>query len=153
MIDFKNVKITDEITVVEKINYRYDGTKYFKDISQGYIVDPNNKQMLKSALFWAESYIRKTNKEDGSFIYDEKGSYVTEKTEGIIHRYTNGTFKLEILDAAGESSQGGKLSFWNCLITTPDNKVFKVVINATLLLEVIRERILLKKVNVRKIFG
>lgn len=59
MIDFKNVKITDEIIVVEKINYRYDGTKYFKDISQGYIVDPNNKQMLKVLYFGPKVILEK----------------------------------------------------------------------------------------------
>lgn len=136
MVDFKNVKITDEIIIVEK-TYSYNGG--VEAIKGGYVVDPTNKQMLETALSWAKSWVRKINKEDGSFIYDERGNYVTEMVEGKVHRYKNGTFKLEILDAAGESSQGGKLSFWNCLITAPDKKVFKVGINAALLLEVIRE--------------
>ena len=42
------------------------------------------------------------------------------------YKYKNGTFTLKVTNAAGHSSQGGKLSFWNCQIRTEDGKEFLI---------------------------
>ena len=48
----------------------------------------------------------------------------------------NEGFTLELLDSADGSSQGGKLSFWNCKISK-DGKEFIIGINADYLLEIL----------------
>lgn len=53
------------------------------------------------------------------------------------YKYKNGTFTLRITNAAGHSSQGGKLSFWNCQIRTEDEKEFLIGIASDCLAELI----------------
>lgn len=53
------------------------------------------------------------------------------------YTYKNGTFTLRVTDAAGGSSQGGKLSFWNCQIRTEDDKEFLIGISSDCLAELI----------------
>ena len=53
------------------------------------------------------------------------------------YKYKNGTFTLRITNAAGHSSQGGKLSFWNCQIRTEDGKEFLIGIASDCLAELI----------------
>ena len=51
--------------------------------------------------------------------------------------YINDGFRLRILSAAGNSSQSGKLSFWTCEVTAPDNRTFNVGVNSELMCELI----------------
>jgi hypothetical protein len=98
---------------------------------QGYIVDPSNKKMKESALRWAETCAAK---------HDENGKFLGyDKTPGSEFLYDNDGFILKLKDSAGGSSQGGKLSFWNCWVTAPDGKRFMVGIGADLLLELLTQ--------------
>lgn len=53
------------------------------------------------------------------------------------YKYKNGTFTLRVTNAAGRSSQGGKLSFWDCQIRTEDEKEFLIGIASDCLAELI----------------
>ena len=139
MLDYKNVKIADEVIIVEKQeNYRcwcYSwsherGEKIRGEYyHQGYVVDAGNKKMLETALSWADT--RAYN--------EEKDEWEDTYLPGIEHRYKNGQFEITLCDSADGSSQGGKLAFWNCIITCPDGKEFLVGINADILLELLLE--------------
>lgn len=101
----------------------YQGIKIYKRLiivknkkGQGYIVEEGNKGSLETAERWASW-----------------GEYA-----GASFTYDNGNFDFELLDAAGGSNQGGKLSFWNCKITAPDNEEFIVGINSEILLELLK---------------
>lgn len=141
---YKGIKIEDEIIIVER--------KFNNNESQGYIVSINNKNQLDSALHWAEHY---------DWVYDETGErvidhysyggkectsdtpgawpvYKQEKIFGVVHTYKNGQFKFSLLNSACSSSQGGKLSFWNCLITAPDNKEYIIGINSECLIQLLK---------------
>ena len=80
---------------------------------QGYVVPEGND--LDAARYWAESKDWKPKE----------------------YKYKNGTFTLRITNAAGGSSQGGKLSFWNCQIRTEDEKEFLIGISSDCLAELI----------------
>lgn len=97
---------------------------------QGYIVDPSNKKMLENARGWGRRI------EYGEYV-EGKGypNQVVHEPEEYI--FDNNGFTLELVDSAKGSSQGGKLSFWNCNITI-DGKTFLVGIAADLLLDVLK---------------
>lgn len=107
---YKGIKIPEEIIIVEKYN------------KQGYVVLPGGN--LDSALSWAKHTEDKW--------VDGKWTIVAEHT-GVVHTYKNGGFNISLYDSANGSSQGGKLSFWNCTIHAPDGKDFIIGINSDLL--------------------
>ena len=117
------------IVAKEKTRYCWDTGKQEFEGYQGYIVDPSNKSMLKSARNWGT-----INK----WVDNDAGDreYISIKPEEF--EYENKGFKLALYKAAGGSTQGGKLSFWNCLITAPDGKKFIVGIAADLLLDMLK---------------
>ena len=80
---------------------------------QGYVVPEGSS--LDNARTWAESKDWKPKE----------------------YKYKNGTFTLRATNAAGYSSQGGKLSFWNCQIRTEDEKEFLIGIASDCLAELI----------------
>lgn len=98
---------------------------------QAYVVDPSNKSMLQSARRWAK--------------WTEHGPYdvQTRQYEYVIQHeaeettFDNEGFQLELFEAAQKSSQGGKLSFWNCRITK-DGQSWIIGIAANLLLDVLK---------------
>lgn len=90
-------------------------------LQQGYIVDPKNKKQLENAQRWAETW-----------RYDGDGKAI-EEIPGTVDTFDNDGFEIELMDSAEGSSQGGKLSFWNCKITK-DGRTWVVGINADLLL-------------------
>lgn len=111
MTTLKSIFIPEEIIIVQNKS------------KQGYVVLPGKENMLESALRWAKEY-----------TYD----YSTEKKEatlheGNVHKYKNGQFKLKLCESAANSWNGGKLSFWNCIIVAPDNEEFLIGINQELL--------------------
>lgn len=143
MLDYQNVKIPEEIIIVEKpIQYSWYQSKA-NGMHQGYVVDANNKKMLETALNWAkgttydESLLEGKNWWECSEELKKAYRATAKEVEGIQHKYTNGNFKLRIIDSADNSSQGGKLSFWNCGITCPDGLELLVGINADILLELL----------------
>lgn len=80
---------------------------------QGYVVPEGSS--LDNARYWAEG----------------------KDWEPKEYKYKNGTFTLRVTNAAGYSSQGGKLSFWNCQIRTEDEKEFLIGIASDCLAELI----------------
>lgn len=124
-MDYKGYKLVDKIILVGK-ELRKD-----EEHMQAYLVDPSNKKQLESALHWAKwveygPYDRETRKYEWSIDHD-----------GTEFEFDNTGFSLELLDCAGGSSQGGKLSFWNCLVTKDDH-VFKIGINSDMLLDLLK---------------
>ena len=136
MTDYKGIKIPTDIILVERLNDK-------NEISQAYVVDKGNSKMLKNALNWASTSLRKKD-ENGEYIKipnecrPDYPDYDWYKVDGIQHEYKNGNFQIELLEAADGSSQGGKLSFWNCKLITPDNKEFSVGINSELLIDILK---------------
>jgi hypothetical protein len=135
-MDYQGWTLFDKVLIVAKKlgHWDYQEAKYVEDDDwQGYIVDPANKKMKENALRWAETCRTK---------YDENGNYCGyDRTPGEEFLYDNDGFRLELLETAGGSSQGGKLSFWNCWVTAPDGKRFKVGIAADLLLELLLQTV------------
>ena len=101
----ERLNIPDNIVIVLK-HGSYSNT----DIPQGFVVDPANSKQLETARDWGKGTVRQF--EFGQFETVEPKEIYT-KNEG---------FKLTFLDAAGVSSQGGKLAFWNCIIEKDDIK-------------------------------
>lgn len=83
---------------------------------QGYVVDPDNKKQLETAMRWAEKS--------------------SDKAPEVI-RTANKDFELSLYDCAGHSSCGGKLSFWNCKIEK-DGKSYIIGINTDSLLSLMK---------------
>ncbi len=80
---------------------------------QGYVVPEGSS--LDNARYWAKS----------------------SDWEPKEYKYKNGTFTLRVANAAGRSSQGGKLSFWDCQIRAEDEKEFLIGIASDGLAELI----------------
>lgn len=95
---------------------------------QGYVVPEGSS--LDNARYWAESSDWKPKE----------------------YKYKNGTFTLRVANAAGYSSQGGKLSFWNCQIRTEDEKEFLIGIASDCLAELIINNILINGKCQNKIY-
>ena len=123
-------QLFDKVIIVARGYNRWVNGKYINEGVQGYIVDPSNKKMLESARNWG----RWT--EYGEYV---QGEGYPNKVEHEPEEFTfdNNDFTLELVDCAENSSQGGKLSFWNCNITK-DGKTFLVGIAANLLLDVLK---------------
>ena len=133
-MEYQGWTLFDKVIIVAKnIVERYDWEgnmciPVFSNRWQGYIVDPANKNMLKSALTWG--------KQSRSIYKDGKFSH-SEVIEPKQFEFENKGWIMEILRVAENSSQGGKLSFWTCNVTKED-LTFEVGINADLLLDVIK---------------
>lgn len=126
--EYTGWKLFDNIIIVKSAHKSY---KY--GCQQGYIVEPGNKKQLESAKHWGGRSVYNTD-DEGNYIKDEAGNYVVTYEEAEVIETHNSGFKLTLLDCAGGSSQGGKLSFWNCLIEKDGDK-YVVGINSELLLE------------------
>lgn len=130
--NYNGWNLYDKVIIVEKVIFNYerqeDGSSKMVDSGrrQGYIVDPKNKKQLESALYWAQT---------GRYVYDaEKGySELVDKHDGVQYEFDNDGFEIELLNSAENSSQGGKLSFWNCNIMK-DGHTWEIGIAADLLL-------------------
>lgn len=145
-MDYKGIKIYNKIIIVEKTEV-IEGGYYWEDriVNQGYVVDPENKKMLDTALRWAKwtkydksilggkYYWHKEVTDDMRKAYDAS----EKKIDGVVHEYNNGSFTISLSESASGSSQGGKLSFWNCIITAPDGNSFLIGINSELLLHLL----------------
>lgn len=129
---YKGWCLFDKVVIVTRRQYKWDWEEHQRKEGelQGYIVDPSNKSMLESAIRWGTIRERTDEK-------DKYGSYIYKDIEPTKYEFVNDGFTLELLDAAEGSSQGGKLSFWNCIITKNDYR-FKVGISSTLLLELLK---------------
>ena len=114
---YTGIKIYKEVIIVAKNkNYSYyDSEKrsYVEtDYPQAYVVEKGNTKMLASAKDWAGSACKE-------------------------YEFKNGEFTFSLCDPAHGSSQGGKLSFWNCLITIDGNS-FLIGISSEILCELLK---------------
>ena len=142
MLDYQNVKIANEIIIVEKPEPYRSWVSWRKvkgqGLHQGYVVDANNKKSLENALKWAECREYDESLRPTKAPYNWDKYYASVKIiPGVEHRYQNGQFEITLCDSADNSSQSGKLSFWNCIIACSDGKEFLVGINADILLELL----------------
>lgn len=133
-------KLLDNIRLVcrDEDYYKNKST----DVLQAYLVDPSNKKQLESARNWA------TWTEYGPSVKTESGKWEREWTKEhkpLEYTFGNQHFNLELLDCAGGSSQGGKLSFWNCIVSK-NNQRFKIGINSDMLLELLKNATFVKGV-------
>ena len=129
-------KLFDKVTIVAKKMLAYDyktGETTDTGNVQGYLVDPTNKKQLEAARNWGTTYKSIYEEVDGKRQFVDK-----EIIEPDEYTYDNDGFTLELHNSAGGSSQGGKLSFWNCWITAPDGHRFLIGIAADLLLDVLK---------------
>lgn len=114
--------IPEKLIIVESvINTIYVNDE--QEINKAYIVFGDNTKSLENARMWA-------------------GKDAIEKT-------ISGTteFTFEILECAGRSSQGGKLSFWNCRIRNIDENIdVSVGINSEILCWLLQESTFVKGV-------
>lgn len=139
-MDYKGYKLLDKIMLVcreeathEDSNGANGGNSYY----QAYLVDPANAKQRESARHWAKWI------EYGPHYKNDKGEWTRdyEITHAPVEfEFENNGFTLELLDCAGGSSQGGKLSFWNCLVKK-DNKTFKIGINSDMLLDLLKNAV------------
>ena len=131
-------KLLDNIMLVCRDEDHHKST----DALQAYLVDPSNKKQLETARSWA------TWTEYGPSVKTESGKWEREwekHHEPLEYTFGNQHFKLELLDCAGGSSQGGKLSFWNCIVSKEDKR-FKIGINSDMLLELLKNATFVKGV-------
>ena len=129
-------KLFDKVTIVAKKMLAYDyktGETTDTGNVQGYLVDPTNKKQLEAARNWGTTYKSIYEEVDGKRQFVDK-----EIIEPDEYTYDNDGFTLELHNSAEGSSQGGRLSFWNCWITAPDGHRFLIGIAADLLLDVLK---------------
>ena len=132
--EYKGWKVPEKIIIVSKVHKIWDSSlgRYSTDESyQGYVVDPGNKSQLETALNWAEWSERYGEYNKETHRYENEIEHV-----GGIHEFVNEGFTLTLLESADGSSQGGKLSFWNCKISK-DGKDFIIGIASDYLLEIL----------------
>ena len=136
-MDYQGYKLLDKIMLVCRDKATYENSHGVNESScyQAYLVDPSNKKQLESARYWAKWT------EYGSYLKNEdtgKGEWEYEiRHEPVEFTFNNNGFGLELKDCAGGSSQGGKLSFWNCFVTKED-KTFMIGINSEMLLDLLK---------------
>jgi hypothetical protein len=115
------------IIVDEKCTFVISSYQTIDGISQAYLVATGDfSKSLETAKNWARK--REWNPE--TRIYTYLDTYEIYETD-------NKDFEISIYDSAGGSSQGGKLSFWNCLIRK-DGKEFLLGIQADSLCELLK---------------
>lgn len=129
-------KLFEKVAIISKDNKYVNPPKYiYRNVDkyghpQAYICDASDNKMMETGKRWAKW-------EEAVYGEDNRPKeYITH--EPVISIMDNSGFTLELLDSADGSSQGGKLSFWNCLITKDDNS-WVVGIHADYLLEIIKE--------------
>ena len=132
-MNYQGYKLIDKIILVCRDIAEHKENSARKEY-QAYLVDPSNKKQLESARSWA-----KWTEYDPSYK-DENGKWTRDyeiEHEPVEFEFDNNGFILELRDCAGGSSQGGKLSFWNCIVTKDDIS-FIIGINSDMLLELLK---------------
>lgn len=92
----------------------------------GYIVEHGDTKGLEGAKDWAR---------EREWDYEKKE--YTEVYEPKVYTFDNEGFSATILDSAGGSSQGGRLSFWRCEIEK-DGVKFTIGVNDAILADLIK---------------
>lgn len=97
-----------------------------KEQFDGYIFDPADEKSKEAAVEWARRYENRWDKDKETIVLEPK-----------VHEFDNKDFYVTILDSAGGSSQGGRLSFWKCKVEK-DGVEFIVGVNDSILADLIR---------------
>ena len=97
-----------------------------KEQFDGYLFEVGDKNGQERAEEWARRYDNKWDKDKETITY-----------EPGVHIFDNEAFTVTILDSAGGSSQGGRLSFWKCRVEK-DGVQFVVGVNDSILADLIR---------------
>lgn len=130
MNDYKGWTLFDKVELVLKKERTWkNGEMVYLPTTQAYIVDPSNKTMHENAMHWGTYTVGGV---------DNDGKPTTTKVKPDVIVLDNDGFTLELLESANPSSQGGKLSFWNCNISK-DGKSWKVGIGSDLLCELLKQ--------------
>lgn len=138
-MEYEGWKKLDKVSIIYSTDSTVEikGKKYPK----AYIAETKNKKTIESGIKWAESY-------EWSKDYKTK----THREPAIVET-DNKDFSFQIISAAGNSwSQGGKLSFWMCLMEKDGVEPFAVGINADLLCDLILETTMYNGVTKEKVF-
>lgn len=122
MSSYKNWVLMDKVTVAVRQRDIRDSKYDFT----GFIVPANDEKALKTAKDWAT--IRE---------WDNENKNYKEAIEPGVYTFDNKGFKATILDSAGDSSQGGRLSFWRCLVEK-DGIKFTMGVNDAILADLIK---------------
>lgn len=125
-MSYNGWNILDKVILVRKRN------------KQAYVVDPSNKKQLESAKKWGNETEVLRDKNNNAIYDSEKHEYKVVEYPAEVITLENSGFTVELLEAANCSSQGGKLSFWNCLLSK-DNEEYIVGINSELLLDLLKQ--------------
>lgn len=97
-----------------------------KESFDGYIFEPSEKASREKAEEWARRYENRWDKDKETIVIDPN-----------VYEFDNEGFTVTILDSAGGSSQGGRLSFWKCRVEK-DGVSFIVGVNDAILADLIR---------------
>lgn len=119
MADYHYWKKVDQVGLVIS-NNNWNGSFVGPDgqtYPKAYLVDPEDKKQVEAARNWAKNHNDPTIPE--MIVLDNEG------------------FTIQIADAANGSSQGGKLSFWTCLVSKEDVGPYAIGINSDLLCDLI----------------
>ena len=97
-----------------------------KENFSGYIFAVGDESGKEKAVEWARHYENRYDKDKETIII-----------EPDVYEFHNEGFTVTILDSAGGSSQGGRLSFWKCRVEK-DGASFIVGVNDAILADLIR---------------
>lgn len=97
-----------------------------KETFDGYIFEADDEKARKTAEDWATRYDNKYDNDKETIVHAPN-----------VHIFDNSGFTVTILDSAGGSSQGGRLSFWKCKVEK-DGVEFIVGVNDAILADLIR---------------
>lgn len=97
-----------------------------KEQFDGFIFEAKDKNARKTAEEWARRYDNKWDDKKETVVYEPN-----------VHIFPNEGFTVTVLDSAGGSSQGGRLSFWKCKVEK-DGVEFIVGVNDSILADLIR---------------
>lgn len=110
------------VAVVSEKKEDYRGKDYF----DGYLFEVGDKKGQEKAEEWARRYDNRYDNDKETIVY-----------EPDVHIFDSEGFTVTILDSAGGSSQGGRLSFWKCRVEK-DGVAFIVGVNDAILADLIR---------------
>lgn len=97
-----------------------------KEQFDGYLFEVGDKNGQEKAEEWARRYDNRWDNNKETIVH-----------EPTVHIFDNEGFTVTILDSAGGSSQGGRLSFWKCR-AEKDGVQFIVGVNDGILADLIR---------------
>lgn len=117
---YNNWKMMDKLDVAVRT-----GDDSYRGFS-GYVVEHGDKEALEKAKNWARTQ-----------TWDQNLRKHVATHEPEVHTFENEGFTAKIMESAGGSSQGGRLSFWMCEVEK-DGVKFRIGVNDAVLADLIR---------------